>query len=101
MVLNVIEDHGPIHGYEIKAEIERRTDNNFNITEGALYPTLKKLMQEELIEQSQESSSGGRIKKLYRLTERGSEELDRLNIESLEFAALLIRFVESKPSLVL
>ena len=49
LVLAVLSD-GPSHGYAIAREVERRSQALFQMKEGALYPALKVLEMDELIE---------------------------------------------------
>ncbi len=98
LVMNILEDAGPIHGYGIRQEIEKRTDRKVLITEGALYPLLKKLEEKGLVETKNESS-GKRVRKLYSLNQLGSQELETQNIELLDFAGTLIQFIHTKPSM--
>ena len=45
---------GERHGYALKREILRRTEGKLNLGSGALYGTIRKLMEQGLIEESDE-----------------------------------------------
>jgi DNA-binding PadR family transcriptional regulator len=45
---------GERHGYALKREILRRTDGKLNLGSGALYGTIRKLLDQGLIEESEE-----------------------------------------------
>jgi DNA-binding PadR family transcriptional regulator len=66
----------PMHGYEIIAELERRTGGIWRPSPGAVYPTLSLLVDEGLI--TSEEYEGRRS---YRLTEAGREQAENLDAE--------------------
>ena len=49
LILSVLAD-GPLHGYGLAKEIERRSGGFFTGSWGSLYPALQRLEQERLIE---------------------------------------------------
>lgn len=74
----------PRHGYGILQEVDARTGGKVTLLPTSLYATLKRMADEDLIEEvpaSDEEGSGSR-KRTYRITERGralaSRELDRM-----------------------
>ena len=99
LILNAIEDHGSLHGYGLRQIIEERTEGKVKITEGALYPQLHRMEAAGLII-SETKTFGKRKRKSYTLTEKGKEDLSEMNIDLLDFAGTLIRFIDSKPSLI-
>ncbi|PWB96613.1 PadR family transcriptional regulator [Salinibacterium hongtaonis] len=60
---------GPMHGYQIIREIEKRSNGSWKPSPGSVYPTLQLLADEGLI-QSEESDG----RKTYSLTESGRGE---------------------------
>ncbi|MEA4987478.1 MAG: PadR family transcriptional regulator [Anaerovorax sp.] len=73
-VLKIIELKGETYGYEI-AKLLR--ENGFDdISEGTLYPLYTRLQKNKLIESFIRESALGPLRKYYRLTEKGREELD-------------------------
>jgi DNA-binding PadR family transcriptional regulator len=85
----------PMHGYRITKELDRLSEGYFAMREGTLYPHLHKLEKEGLIEGSWETVSGGRERKLYRITERGTAALARRSKEWREFQNKVNRVLES------
>ena len=63
---------GPKHGYELMRQLEERSGGIYNASAGTVYPTLQQLEDEGLI--SSDSKEGKRV---YAITEAGSEELKR------------------------
>ena len=57
------------YGYELIAEISR----NIEISEGTIYPLLRRLKNEGYVETYLEESSEGPPRKYYRLTEKGEQ----------------------------
>jgi DNA-binding PadR family transcriptional regulator len=73
LILSVLAD-GPMHGYGLAKEIERRSSGFFTGSWGSLYPALQRLEQEGLIEGSWEPypPQGRRRRRVYRLTAKGN-----------------------------
>jgi PadR family transcriptional regulator PadR len=73
LILSVLAD-GPMHGYGLAKEIERRSRGFFTGSWGSLYPALQRLEHEGLIEGAWEPypPQGRRRRRVYRLTVKGS-----------------------------
>ena len=67
---------GPSHGYELMKKLEERAGGVYRASAGTVYPTLQLLEDEGLI--ASESQEGKRV---YRLTDAGRRELERLDEE--------------------
>lgn len=76
LILAVLEQ-GPSHGYAIAREIERRSADALKMGEGALYPALRALEGDGLVESRWETPSTGPARKVYVLTDSGRAELER------------------------
>lgn len=74
LVLAVLED-GPLHGYAIAREIERRSDNALKFKEGTLYPALHALEEQGLVTAEWQRAAGERERKVYTLTPEGHAAL--------------------------
>jgi len=85
VVLYVVSKR-PMSGYEILKELSRLTAGRFVPSPGTLYPLLAYLESEGLIT-AREIYVGRRRKKIYELTPRGEEHLERL-MEVEEFRSL-------------
>ena len=70
-----------MYGYQMIVELERRSENLFQMKEGTLYPVLKKLENAGLI-RSYTTEYKGRTRKYYHITEAG---LGRLKTEAKEW----------------
>jgi PadR family transcriptional regulator, regulatory protein PadR len=72
LILSVLAD-GPLHGYGLAKEIERRSSGFFTGSWGSLYPALQRLEQEGLIEGVWEPHppQGRRRRRVYKLTAAG------------------------------
>ena len=62
-----------MHGYRIKAQIEKYFGHVWSINYGQIYPNLKSLLDEGLISMIEENQAGmrGPSRKLYSITEKG------------------------------
>lgn len=64
----------PGHGYEILAELRRRSRGAFALAEGTVYPALHRLEEARLLA-SRWSEVGGRRRRIYSLTASGRRAL--------------------------
>lgn len=69
---------GDKYGYEIVQAIKKKSSDTYQMSEGTLYPALKRLERKELLTSywGEDSGSGGR-RKYYRITESGLKQLDQ------------------------
>jgi PadR family transcriptional regulator PadR len=75
LVLAVLAD-APAHGYAVIEELRRRSAGTFDLPEGTIYPALHRLEAAGFLASSWEAH-GGRRRRVYRLTRRGREKLER------------------------
>lgn len=66
---------GPLHGYAIAREIERRSKEALSLGEGSLYPALRMLESDGLVVSRWEPQPSGPARKVYELTEAGRAEI--------------------------
>lgn len=78
--------HGPAHGYAIISALRERSDGEFDLPEGTIYPALHRLEQAGLVESSVEVVQGRR-RRTYALTPRGRKEFASQRREWRDFAA--------------
>jgi len=90
LILAVLEA-GPLHGYGIAREIERRSSDALSFGEGTLYPALRILEQDGFVVASWDTSGPGAARKTYDLTPSGKSELARFREAWREYS----RSVES------
>src|SRR5688500_10971853 len=76
LVLAVLRD-GPLHGYGVAREIERRCGGALTFKEGSLYPALHTLEREGLILGEWKTMPNGRERRVYAITEAGVGALER------------------------
>ena len=94
---------GPRSGYEIKATVDRSTRFFWAASYGQIYPELKRLEREGLVE-GEDAPNGSRPRRVYRLTAAGREELETwlrsegtLTIEHRDELLLRIFFADVLP----
>lgn len=63
--------HGNIEPFYGSWMIEELKEHGYNISPGTLYPILKSMVEEELLEK-EEKNVKGRIRKYYKTTEKGN-----------------------------
>ena len=66
---------GPRHGYAIAREIERRSREALSVGEGALYPALRALEREGMVQSEWQTQPSGPARRVYTLTEAGQAKL--------------------------
>ncbi|HEX3623405.1 MAG TPA: PadR family transcriptional regulator [Acidimicrobiales bacterium] len=74
LVLLGILAQEPGHGYAVITALRERTDGFLDLPEGSVYPALHRLEDLGLLT-SEWGPVGGRRRRVYRLTERGSQAL--------------------------
>ena len=65
---------GPAHGYALAQSLRIASDDQLAIPEGSLYPALRRLEAEQLVE-SQWDTTTKRRRRIYEITARGKETL--------------------------
>lgn len=78
------------YGYELVHEISDR----FEISEGSIYPLLRRLLTEGYVSTYLQESVEGPARKYYSLTERGIKARDELIIEWNEFSTAVCGLIE-------
>jgi len=97
IIMKLLEEQGRMYGYEITQKVKEITKGELNITEGALYPALHKLEADGLLDVEVEKVDN-RLRKYYKLTEKGmTETVNRLS-ELEEFIKNMRSIVNPKLS---
>ncbi|MCK5249592.1 MAG: PadR family transcriptional regulator [Spirochaetaceae bacterium] len=78
------------YGYELVQEISRDID----ISEGALYPILRRLSKEGIFETYLEESDGGPPRKYYHITGEGKEQAEAVRREWEDFLERVGRILD-------
>jgi DNA-binding PadR family transcriptional regulator len=94
---------GPRSGYDIKAVVDRSTRFFWAASYGQIYPELRRLEDEGLIEGEEDPSSGRRRRRVYSLTGAGREALvewlwgSTVTIELRDESLLRLFFADALP----
>ena len=89
----------PSHGYELLKTIEKITMGTLKPGPGTVYPLLRSLKEQGLVEE-ETVVEGGRARRVYRLTRRGWEEL-RAQLEVFKAVTLnILNLVEAAWSAI-
>ncbi len=67
--------HADMSGYDMKKRMDVTVSHFWNVGFGQIYPTLKELNSEGLVEKKEYSSSKGPNRMVYSITEQGRESL--------------------------
>jgi DNA-binding PadR family transcriptional regulator len=90
--LLAVLDDGPGHGYLLRDELRRRSAGTFDLLPGTLYPLLRRLESGGLVA-SRWQAGPRRRRRVYKLTEAGSRELDRRLQEWVEFVGAVTNVI--------
>jgi DNA-binding PadR family transcriptional regulator len=102
-ILGLLSD-GPMTGYEIKQFFKTAIKHFWNVSDGQLYPTLKKMHMEEVISLEVVQQDRTANKRVYSITEAGRRQFERwlrepvLKFEELKEPFVLKVFFFSKLS---
>jgi DNA-binding PadR family transcriptional regulator len=66
---------GPKSGYQMRHFIEQSTGNFWTESFGQIYPALKQMLSDGLVEVASQEGAGPTAKRVYRITEAGREHL--------------------------
>ena len=77
LLLFLIEEHGRIYGYKLIKEIEKRSRGYFHFREGTVYPALRKLENDGLIQGEWQKLPNGQERRYYSMTQGGKEFLEK------------------------
>lgn len=98
IIMKLLEENGKMYGYEITQKVKAITLGELNITEGALYPALHKLEAEGILDVEMEKVDN-RMRKYYKLTEKGTTETVNRLSELEDFIRNMQSLVSPKPNL--
>jgi DNA-binding PadR family transcriptional regulator len=87
LLLGVLR-HGPAHGYAIITALRERSNGEFDLAEGTIYPALHRLERAGLVESSV-GSAQGRRRRTYSLTMSGRKEFAAQRREWQGFVATM------------
>lgn len=87
-------DGQDMYGYQIIEELARRSDNTFQLKAGTLYPLLHGLEKKGLLESYEQNADSARIRKYYRLTNKGRKHLKEKTEEWKEYSSAVSKVLE-------
>lgn len=85
MILSVLKGRAA-HGYDVVAELRRRSEGEFDLPEGTVYPALHRLERQQLLA-SEWQVTDGRRRRVYSLTAAGAKALTKESGEWRRFSA--------------
>jgi PadR family transcriptional regulator, regulatory protein PadR len=96
IVLKLLKEEGPMHGYAITRKVEELTKGNVKLTYGALYPVLHKLKKEGALVTATEIRNN-RTRIYYALTPKGDKVMVEKIKELSEFIESIQNIINLKP----
>lgn len=98
IILSLLEKNGKMYGYEITQKVKEITQNEIQLTEGALYPALHRLESEGVLS-AESVIVEGRVRKYYYITPQGITQTQSKIIELQNFMLHLENII-SKPKTI-
>jgi PadR family transcriptional regulator PadR len=80
--------HDEMYGYQLVAEIQRRSEGAFEFGEGCIYPVLHRLVAQRFLLERQQDVSG-RTRRYYRLSAAGKKRLTLLESTWMQVSATI------------
>lgn len=74
LVMKLLED-GDLYGYQMIAELRRRSDDTFRLRAGTLYPLLHSLEERGFVTACEQTAENGKARRYYHLTKQGRDAL--------------------------
>jgi len=95
LLLFIIGELLPIHGYEIARELERRSEGYFDLTASTLYSALRRLENRGLVSSSWQLVARQK-RRYYELTEKGRQILAEELAQWQQFLGATDRVIDSQ-----
>jgi transcriptional regulator len=83
----------PMHGFAIAAAIDQRFGGDLALEEGALYQSLRRMEERELITGDWGVSENNRKARFYKITARGRQQLRRETADWERYSVALTRLL--------
>jgi PadR family transcriptional regulator PadR len=93
MVLLHLLSERDMYGYELTSALAERSQGQFEIKDGTLYPVLYRLEKAHHVEPYWETQERGVPRKYYRVTDAGWQELTRLRQEWHAFSTAVSHLI--------
>jgi len=89
LLLFLINEHGSTYGYRLIKEVGERSRGYFRFKEGTVYPALRKLENDGLIQGEWKKLPNGQERRYYTMTEQGRELLRQKLVMWQSFASAM------------
>ena len=96
IILSLLKKNGKMYGYEICLNAKEQSNNEIQLTEGAIYPALHKLEKKNMIVSSKEMVNG-RMRKYYVINQQQMAKAEEEIKSLLDFTSIIQSLL--KPSL--
>jgi len=96
MILSILIS-GENYGYKIIQKAKDLSGGKLEWSDGMLYPVLHRLEKDGFIRSEWKISEEGRLRKYYKLTDKGREELEKERIQWLSVHAALSKLWKPLP----
>ena len=97
LVLRTLDTMGRLHGYAIARRLEQVGGGTSRLSQGAIYPALIRLEQQDFIRTSWGVSETNREVKFYELTRLGTAHLRKQIANWEQSTALIAKFLGARP----
>jgi transcriptional regulator len=97
MVLQTLENMGPLHGYGLARRIEQVSEDILRLNEGTVYAALMRLQHRRWISSSWGTSENNRKARFYAITTAGRRQLAREVDTWDRLAGLIARLRAAEP----
>ncbi|MBM7571491.1 PadR family transcriptional regulator [Aquibacillus albus] len=97
LVLQLLKERD-MYGYELVKEMDKRSDHNFTIKEGTLYPALHKLEKQDYIKCYWQNQTKGPARKYYRITPEGQYILKEKTNEWYRYVQVMNQLIRRNES---
>jgi PadR family transcriptional regulator PadR len=89
LLLFLINEHGQTYGYSLIKEIEERSQGYFRFKEGTVYPALRKLENDGLVQGEWKKLPNGQERRYYTITDSGRTQLQEKLVMWQSFASAM------------
>jgi PadR family transcriptional regulator PadR len=97
LILRTLDTMGRLHGYAIARRLEQVGGGGTRLSQGAVYPALIRLEQQDFIRTSWGVSETNREVKFYELTRAGATHLRKQIASWEQSTALIAKFLGARP----
>ena len=98
LLLFLINERGQTYGYRLIKEIEERSQGYFRFKEGTVYPALRKLENDGLVQGEWKKLPNGQERRYYTITDHGRELLQKKLDMWQSFASAMALVMEPSES---